>query len=47
MRILLCTTDKIGSRVMTAYGCTYNPTTDFAVPKIEAPGGCYAHILAG
>ena len=36
-----------GNRVMTAYGCTYNPLTDFAVPKITAPAGCYAHIFAG
>ena len=36
-----------GNRVMTAYGCTYNPITDFAVPKITPPAGCYAHILAG
>ena len=36
-----------GNRVATAYGCTYNPLTDFAVPKITPPVGCYAHILAG
>ena len=36
-----------GNRVMTAYGCTYNPLTDFAVPKITPPAGCYAHIFAG
>lgn len=36
-----------GNRALTAYGCTYNPLTDFAVPKITAPAGCYAHILAG
>ena len=36
-----------GGLVMTAYGCTYNPITDFAVPKLTAPAGCYAHIFAG
>jgi hypothetical protein len=36
-----------GNRVMTAYGCTYNPLTDFAVPKITPPAGCYAHVFAG
>ena len=35
------------NRVQTIYGCTYNPLTDFAVPKITAPAGCYAHIFAG
>ena len=35
------------NRAMTAYGCTYNPVTDFAVPKITAPAGCYAHIFVG
>ncbi len=35
------------NRVQTIYGCTYNPLTDFAVPKITPPAGCYAHILAG
>jgi hypothetical protein len=36
-----------GNRVMTAYGCTYNPLTDFAVPKITAPAGCYSYVFAG
>ncbi len=38
---------EVGNRVFTAYGCAYNPLTDFAVPKITAPAGCYAHIFAG
>ena len=36
-----------GNRVMSLYGCMYNPLTDFAVPKITPPAGCYAHIFAG
>ena len=45
--IISVSSSGAGTRVMTAYGCTYNPLTDFAVPKITPPAGCYAHILAG